>query len=38
MAKVHRGEEILPKSSILWVGRMNVTDRQTIDNRQTDYR
>jgi len=29
MAKVHIGEEILPKASTPWVGRTNVTDRQT---------
>ena len=30
--------EILPKISIAWVGRTNVTDRQTTDDRQTDGR
>ena len=33
MAKVPHGVEILPKISIVWVGRTNVTDRrQTTDN------
>ena len=42
MAKVPHGVEILPKISIAWVGRTNVTDdrqttdRQTTDRRQTD--
>ena len=30
-AKVHSGEEILPKSSTPWVGCTNVADRQTTD-------
>ena len=30
------GEKKLPKSSTAWVGCTNVTDRQTIDRRQTD--
>ena len=34
MAKVPRGVKILPKISIAWVGRTNVTD----DRRQTDGR
>jgi len=34
MAKVHSGEEILPKSSIPSVGRTNVTDRRHTDLRQ----
>ena len=43
MAKVPHGVEILPKISIVWVGRTNVTDdrqtdRQTTDRRQTDRR
>ena len=37
MTKVPYGVEILPKISIVWVGRTNVTDRQT-DDRQTDGR
>jgi len=37
MANVPNGVEILPKISIAWVGRTNVTDRQTTD-RQTDRR
>jgi len=37
MAKVHSGEEILPKGSTPSVGRMNVTDRrQTTDRRIYD--
>ena len=36
MAKVPHGVEILPKISIAWVGRTNVTDKQTTDDRQTD--
>jgi len=35
MASVPNGVETSPKISIAWVGRMNVTDRQT-DDRQTD--
>ena len=36
MAKVPYGVETLPKISIAWVGRTNVTDdRQTTDRRQT---
>jgi len=35
MANVPNGVESLPKISIAWVGRTNVTDRQTTD-RQTD--
>ena len=36
MAKVPYGVETLPKISIAWVGRTNVTDRrQTTDDRQT---
>ena len=31
MAKVHRGEEILPKASTPSIGCTNVTDRQTKD-------
>ena len=39
MAKVPYGVETLPKISIVWVGRTNVTDdRQTDDRRQTDGR
>ena len=38
MAKVPNGVETLPKISIVWVGRTNVTDRQTTDRRQTDRR
>jgi len=37
MANVPSGVETLPKISIIWVGRTNVTDRQTTD-RQTDGR
>jgi len=36
IAKVHSGEEILPKSSTPEVGCTNVTDKQTIDDRQID--
>ena len=38
MATVPNGVETLPKISIVWVGRTNVTDRQTDDRRQTDGR
>ena len=38
MAKVPRGVKILPKISIAWVGRTNVTDRQTTDRQTTDGR
>jgi len=38
MAKVPYSVEKLPKISIVWVGRTNVTDRQTTDRRQTDGR
>jgi len=37
MAKVPNAAEILPKIWTAWVGRMNVTDRQTTD-RQMDGR
>ena len=37
MAKVPNGIETLPKISIVWVGRTNVTDRQTTDGRTTTY-
>ena len=33
MAKVHSGEEILPKAATPWAGRTNVKDRQTTDRR-----
>jgi len=33
MARVYKGEEILPKGS---TGRTNVTDRQTTDRQTTD--
>jgi len=35
MAKVHSGENILPKASTPWAGRTNVKDRQ---RRQTNRR
>jgi len=39
MAKVPNAVEILPKIWTAWVGRTNVTDRQTTDDRrQTDRR
>ena len=39
MAKVPYGVETLPKVSIVWVGRTNVTDnRRQTDRRQTDNR
>jgi len=39
MASVPNGEEKVPKISIAWVGRTNVIDRQTTDDRrQTDRR
>ena len=38
MAKVPYGVEKLPKNSIVWVGRTNVTDdRQTTDGRMMTY-
>ena len=37
MAKVPDGVETLQKISIVWVGRTNVTDRQTTDGRTTTY-
>ena len=36
MVKVPNAVEILPKIWTAWVGRTNVTDRQTDDRRQTD--
>jgi len=36
MAKIHSGEDILPKGSTLSVGCTNVTDRR--HNRQTNDR
>ena len=38
MAKVPYSVETLPKISIVWVGRTNVTDRQTDDRQTTDGR
>ena len=38
MAKVPNGIEILPKISIAWVGRMNVTDRQQTEDKTIDGR
>ena len=38
MAKVPNAAEILPKIWTIWVGRTNVTDSQTTDDRQTDGR
>ena len=38
MAKVPYSVEKLPKISIVWVGRTNVTDRQTDDRQTTDGR
>ena len=35
MAKVPNAVEILPKISIAWVGRTNVTDDRQTDDRQT---
>jgi len=35
MANVPNGVETLPKISITWVGRTNVTDRQTTDGWTT---
>ena len=37
MAKVPNGIETLPKISIAWVGRTNVTDRRQTDRRTTAY-
>ena len=37
MAKVPNGIETLPKISVAWVGRTNVTNRRQTD-RQTDGR
>ena len=34
MAKVPNSEDTLPKISTGWVGRMNVTDKQTDDRRK----
>ena len=36
MAKVAGGVETLPKISIVWVGRTNVTDRRQTTDRRTD--
>ena len=36
MAKVPYGVETLPKISIVWVGRTNVTDDRQTDDRRTD--
>ena len=38
MAKVPYSVETLPKISIVWVGRTNVTDRRQTDDRQTSDR
>ena len=39
MAKVHNGEEILPKASTTRVGRTNVTDdRRICDNKVPNIR
>ena len=38
MANLPHGIETLPKISIVWVGRTNVTDRQTTDGRTTSRR
>ena len=40
MTNLQNGVKILPKMSIAWVGRTNVTDRQTTDDRRqtTDRR
>ena len=39
MTNLQNGVKILPKISIPWVGRTNVTDRrQTTDDGQTDGR
>ena len=38
MAKVTNGVKTFPKISIAWVGRTNVTDRQTTDRQTTDGR
>ena len=35
IAKVHGGEEILPKASTPWIGCTNITDRQTTCTRTT---
>ena len=37
MANVPNGIETLPKISIAWVGRTNVTDRRQTDGRTTTY-
>ena len=37
MAKVPRGVKVLPKISIAWVGRTNVTDDKATDGRTTTY-
>jgi len=36
VAKVPNAVEILPKIWTAWVGRTNVTDRQTTDRRTCD--
>jgi len=36
MAKVPNGVEILPKISISWVERMNVTDDRLTDNDNSE--
>ena len=36
MTNLQNGVKILPKMSIAWVGRTNVTDRRQTDDRQTD--
>jgi len=38
MVKVPNGVETLPKISIAWVGRTNVTDDRQTTDRQTDGR
>ena len=37
MAKVPNGVETVPKISIAYVRRTNITDRQTTDRRTTTY-
>ena len=38
MTNLQNGVKILPKMSIAWVGRTNVTDRRQTDRQTTDGR
>jgi len=37
MANAQNGVQTLPKILIVWVGRTNVTNRQTTNGRTTTY-